>query len=454
MQLLILLTIVAAAAADDLPDTFDSTQQERLLQVLSDLGVAPVAQESEFLKNHVMQDGVDLAARMAIFTSFLEKHPFTEHHAANLASHITFGTADRQRMARFAGAFAATAVRLYWESNPVQSTLAPTQALLFLERLFITGDEAVNNAIAEGINDTLKGNPVALEEHLTAAATSAERYVDAMQSCVSLGVFRGDRSAETWFTLPRRMTDFVDATGIWLLDNGALSEAHVTCLQNIFKAIPQPMHAVSALYVPQAVPFSAASSPLRLPGIALDIPVIPEEMQRDLFVMPPYVPQPPLPEFMMLALEQAMKAVVATNLPGRPDLMQRTAAVMRTAVSLPDSPVAELAPPEIMMATPDVFLIYLGTLWLANSEALLEAAILLAEQGNTSPLYTVLLVADLFSRQGDATLLFRASPMGTFSASETALRRMFITPTAGYVNGIAVGGRIWQYDMSGIVALP
>lgn len=454
MQLLVLLIIVAFSAEDAAPQNTGAVVHEHLLQELSNLGAAPLAQESEFLKNHVMQDGTDFAARVQVFEEFLARHPFTENHGTNLSSHIAYGTADRARMARFAAAFAAAAIRLYWE-NPAQAEESSlSQPLLLLERIFIAADETVNMAVGEGINDALKDKPVKLRAYMTMEASTPEQYARALQCCISLGVFKGARPAAAWLEVPERTAGFIDGTGVWLFDNGVLPEAHVACLQNIFKNIPRAMHNVCALFVPEVIPFSAAASPLRLPGGALDIPVVPEEMMRDMSVMPPYVALPPLPEFMALALEQAMKAVVAVNLPRRPDIIQRTAAIMRAAIALPDTPVAQMAPPEVMMGTPDILLAYLGALWLANSEALLEAAIAAAEQGNPAPLYMLLLVADLFSIQGDTTLLFRATPMGTLSASETALRRVFFTPQVSYVNGIAVGGRLWQYDMSGIAALP
>jgi len=454
MQLLILLTIMAFAADATDPQNNEAVQRERFLQALSDLGAAPMAQESEFLKNHVMQDGTNFAARVQVFEEFLAKHPFTENHATNFSSHVAYGTADKARMARFAATFAAAAVRLYWESPAQAEESSLSQPLLLLERIFIAADETVNTAVGEGINDALKDKPK-LRAYMSSVETSTpEQYARALQCCISLGVFKGVRPASEWMELPERTAAFVDDTGVWLFDTGVLSEAHVACLQNIFKNIPHAMHNVSVLFVPEVIPFSAAASPLRLPGISLDIHLVPEAMMRDLSLMPPYVALPPLPEFMALALEQVMKAVVAVNLPRRPDLIQRTAAIMRAAVALPDTPVAQMAPPEMMMEAPDILLAYLGALWLANSEALLDAAIGVAEQGNPAPLYMLLLVADLFSRQGDTTLLFRATPMGTLAASETALRRVFVTPQVSYVNGIAVGGRLWQYDMSGIAALP
>jgi hypothetical protein len=271
---------------------------------------------------------------------------------------------------------------------------------------------------------------------------------------LTLGVFRSGGAVGQWLELPPRMTAFADAAGVWLFDGDTLTEAHARSLESIFKVVPRTLHGVCALLVPEAIPFSAENAPLRLPGVALDIPLAPMELMRDLSEMPPFVVQPLVPEFTIMALEQVMRAVVALRLAERQDLAQRAAHVMRLGVALPESPLANLAPAEILMSgAPDLFLGYLGVMWLVNSEALLESAIVLAEQGAPEALYALLLVADLFSVTGDATLLFRATPIGALTASETALRRFFQGPAVSYVAGIAVGGRIWQYDMSGIALL-
>jgi len=453
MQFFVILAIAVYAADAPDPVNLDAAQKERLLQTLSDLGAGPMTQESEHLRNYVMRDGVDIAGRVATFDEFLAANAFTENHSTNLMSHISYGTADRERMARFAGAFAAAAVRRCLE-NTENASAALTTPLLFLERVFILGDANVNKSIAEGINDALRERPINLKMYFSAVNLSQALYACAMQICVTFGVFKGERPVSQWLETPERMATFADATGIWLFDGEALSEAHIHSLENIFTAVPHSMLDVSVLFVPEAIPFSAATAPLRLPGIALDIPVIPMEMLRDLSQIPPHIPQSPLPEFTALVLEQVMKAIITTNLPKRPELAQRAAAVMRVAVALPDSPLAQLAPPEILMGTPDIFLAYLGVQWLANAEVLLESAIMLAEAGTPEPLYAILLVADLFSMQGDTTLLFCATPTGALMTSETALRRMFLTPAVNYVNGIAVGGQLWQYDMSAVAILP
>ena len=397
-----------------------------------------------------MGDTTDVAHRIATFDIFLSDHPFTEHHLANLTAHITYGTADPDRMARFAGAFAAAAVRYYWET-PKSASVTP--ALLFLERQFIAGNETVNKAIAAGINDALHDRPLPLREHFNTENLFPEICTHAMQCCLSLGVFKEDRLVNQWLDIPERMGMFADNTGVWLFDGNSLSAAQVHSLESIFSIIPRAMLGVTALFVPEAISYSAATVPLRLPGIALDIPVVPMEMLRNFSEIPPYVAQPPIPEFTAQVLEQVMRAIITTTLPKRPDLIQRAAAVMRMAVALPDLPLAQLAPPKILMGTPDVFLAYLGVLWLANAEALLEAAVMLAETGTPEPLYVILLAADFFSMQGDTTLLFHTLSTGTLITSETALRRAFLSPVIAYVNGIALGGHLCQYDMTTVATL-
>jgi len=453
MHILVILLLAASAVEASEPEIADVAYRERLVQALIDLGAAPMQQESEFLRDHVMREAVDIAGRIAAFDAFLADHPFTEHHAANLEAHIVYGTAERERMARFAGAFAAAAVRCYWE-NVSLSPEAPLPALLLLERAYTAGDDKIIKAMAEGMDDALRSHPVKLATIFADANLPPGAHADAMQCCITLGVFKGDRDIERWLDVPKSAAAFVNATGVWLFDGNMLSDGHLRSLESIFKTAPPQIHGVSVLFVPAAVPFSAASAPLRLPGLALDIPPAPVDLLRDLSELPPYIPQPPIPEFTSLALEQVMQAIVATCLPKRPDLAQRAAAVMRLAVVAPDSPLGQIAPPEALFGTPELFLAYLGVLWLANTEALLEPALMLAEQGVVEPLYAILLVADLFSEQENTTMLFRTTPAGMLTGSETALRRVFISPAENYVNGIAFAGRLWQYDMSEFALLP
>ncbi len=456
MKVLAILFLAVSVVSAAVSDATEAEQRERLLQALAELGAAPMTQESEYLRELVMRESVDIAARVDTFDAFFTSHPFTEYHASNLEAHIVHGTSDPERMARFAGAFSAAALRFYWE-NVAEGVAAPASALFFLEQIYTANQETIVASVANGIDDALQGRPVPVAQHLRADSLSPpEAVADAMQCCITLGVFKGERVIDRWLILPTNTARFVNAAeGVWLFDGDVLSEAHKNSLESLFKAIPPALHGVAALFVPDAIQISAASAPLRLPGMALDMPLMQLDIMRDMSEQPPYVPQPPVPEFTLMALEQVMRAVIATRLPTRGDLAQRAAVVMRLAAAMPDAPTAQLTPPNILLSgAPDAFLAYLGVLWLVNAEAVLEAAIMLAEEGAREPLYALFLVADLCSMDGDATLLFRTTPNGTLTASETALRRMYLTPTVSYVNGIALGGRIWQYDMTAIAFLP
>ena len=455
LAVLLVLTIVTAftAFATD-GDTTDVNDQDRLFQELVTLGAEPMTEESTYLLDYVMRDAPDIEKRIQTFDLFFETYPFTEYHATNLHAHIVFSSASATRVTRFAASLSAAAIRNYWE-HVATGPDSLTPALLFLEGLYASDGVIEMDDIADGINDALRGRPVPLTPHLRGDMySSVDILVAAMQCCVTLAVFKEENEIDRWLEIPSGMAHFVNATDVWLFDGDKLSDAHRSNLESIFSAIPNRLHHITVLFVPDALPFTAMDTPLRLPGMAIDIPFAPTEMMRDLSEQPPYVPQPPVPEFTMMALEQVMRAIVASRLPERQHLAQRAAAVMHVAIAMPAAPLAQLAPQDVLMrGTPDMFLAYLGAQWLANSEALLEAAIMLAEQGVVEPLYAVLLVADLLSGGGDTTLLFHIGHTGALTASETALRRVFLLPTVSYVNGIALGGRIWQYDMTGIALL-
>lgn len=114
-----------------------------------------------------------------------------------------------------------------------------------------------------------------------------------------------------------------------------------------------------------------------------------------------------------------------------------------------------LVPHDVARGASEDYLAFLSFLWLADSQSVLEYAIMMAEQQQRIPLFALLLVADLFSGSGDTTWLYRTSPLGIILGSKTGLRRVSPVPGTQYVNGIVAGGRVWQYDMSGMPgALP
>ncbi|HEX72058.1 MAG TPA: hypothetical protein ENN65_01945 [Candidatus Hydrogenedentes bacterium] len=430
-------------------------QKAQLHEALVEMGAASMAQESEVLRDHVMNEAADISGRMAVLEAFFAEYPFTGHHASNLGAHLLYGTAEQERMGRFVGAFAATAVRVFWENPTAHQYLPSLYVFPFLETMYNHSSEAMRKAAATGIHDALNGKPSAVGLHFAGDGSSPiEIQIEAMQTCITLGAFAKGRTIKDWLDVPPSTAAMADASGIWLFDGGALGEDHLRCLKSIFNAIPGEQHGIAAMFVPDATSFSAETNPLRLPGFAFDIPLFPMDMLRDLSEMPPHLDIPPVPEFALVVLEQVMYGVQRLAQQYRPLLFQRRDALLRQIALLPTSPLDTLAPPEIVRGPPDALTAYLGVLWLVNAQALVESAVYLMEAYQTrEPLYLLLMLADMFSGGGEATTLYRTAPSGQFSGTKTALRRAFLSPTDNYVNGIAVGGRLWQYNFDDLARL-
>jgi len=437
-----------------LPAEMTEEQQVRLLQALSGMSAAPLAAESREVCEHVAREDLDLEARTAFLDRFYQDHVFTEHLGYNLENHILYSTADQGKMARFAGSVAAAALRNLWESAALAG-VKPNGALPFLESVFNKGTVSIRDAVTSGIQDVLGAHPLELASFLTPAAPHPlEATLEAMQSCITLGVYATKKEYAAWFKLPDTTATFFDRTRVWLFDGQTLSSEHRASLESLFAGIPVSLHGVIALQLPESTGFSAENTTLRVPGISLDVPLIAMEVLRELPVYDENAPLTVIPEFTGITLERLSAAVHTRQFGLRPDVYQRMRTFFTIMEARPDPALLSIFPPEVFRLSPEERMAYLGYLWLANSRRLLETAITQVEQQQARPpLYALLLEADIWSELSDATLLFRTNPAGVLTNEKAALRRGGASG-ALHVNGIAFSGRIWQYEMGDLAGMP
>ena len=437
------------------PATLTEEQQGRLLQALSAMCAAPLAAESREICDYVMREELDLQDRISLFDQFFAGQAFTAHHAYNLEAHLHYATADKERMARFAGGFAASSLRHAWQRAETAG-ITPLPALPFLESIFNKGVSNVTEALASGIEDILGSQAVNLAPFLTLDTLhSRETVIEAMQTCITLGVFSTKHNSAAWIVSPKNTADFYENTKVWLFDANLLRPEHLTSLESLFSSVPATLHGIITLFVPEATGFSAAdTSRFRIPGTSLDIPLIDMEPMRDLSMYPAGALMRPIPEFTATVLERLATTIQTHQLQQRPDLRERVHHFFTLMTARADPTVVSLFPPDFAYRTPEERMAYLGFYWLANSHALLETAVAQAEQGVRAPLFALLLEADLCSEQGDTAPLFRVNPTGVLFSEKTALRRVPHGPGLTHVNGIAFLSRLWQYDMADLVRIP
>lgn len=223
---------------------------------------------------------------------------------------------------------------------------------------------------------------------------------------------------------------------------------HLLSLESVLNALPRTLHGLAALHLPEVTGISVKETLLRVPGTSMDLSRIGMDVMRNLPESYPGGPTRSIPEFTALAMEGLSQAVQTRQFNLRPHLYQRVKAFFTVMAARPDPAFTTLFPPNVIYRSPEDRMAYLGYLWLADSRPLLETAINQAEQQRAlARISILLLVADLYSELGDTTLLFKASPTGMLISEKTALRRAGFIPGAAHVNGIAVGGQLWQYDL-------
>ena len=429
-------------------------QKAVLLKTLDELGLAPLPAESAALCEYVMQEDLDLRARVSVLDEFFVSHVFTEQHGYNLDAHLQYSSVDKKRLARCAGAFSGRSVRHALTSSAGGSPV-PLRALPFLEAVFNRGPAEITEAVASGLQDALSEQPLSLLPFLAPDTPyPREAIADAMQTCLTLGAFLGERDSGAWLETPTDTAAFHKRTGVWLFDGSALAPEHLVCLESLFTSVPKALHALVAVHVPEATGFSTNDPLLRVPGMSIDLSPVDLGLLRDLPENHPGETVRTIPEFTALTLERLAFVVQTRQLTQRPDLYQRCNFFFSLMTQKADPTFTMLFPPEIVYGTMEQRLAYLGYLWLTNSQARLEAAVNQAEQQRArAALYAFLLIADIYSGLADTAPLFKISPTGMLIAEKTALRRQGTSAQSMHINGIAVGGRIWQYDMGDMAGL-
>jgi len=447
-------TVAAVLACWNIAAATTEEQKTVLLTTLEELGAAPLPAESPGLCEYVMREDLDLQARLSVFDEFFAGHAFTDQHGFNLDAHLQYSTADKKRLARFAGAFAARATK-HALDLAIGTSPVPLRALPFLEVVFNRGPSEITEAVASGIQDALAGAPLDLVRFFDVETPyPRESVADAMQTCLTLGAFLGERDSSAWLETPPDTAAFHKRTGVWLFDGGALTPEHLISLESLFTTVARTLHGVVAINVPEMTGFSANDPLLRVPGLSMDLIAVDMGVLRTLPENYPGESEKTIPEFTALAIERVASAIQIHQFSLRPDLYQRTRFFFSLMAEKPDPAFTSLFPPQVAYGTVEERMAYLGYLWLINSQAMLEASINQAEQFHArAPLFAFLLVADIHSCLADAAPLFKASPNGLLLAEKTALRRQGPNAENMHVNGIAVGGRIWQYEMGDLAGM-
>jgi hypothetical protein len=241
-----------------------------------------------------------------------------------------------------------------------------------------------------------------------------------MQICMTLAAYAGSGSQEasvgTLVRLPDRMRTFWQNTGVFLFDNGALSDAQAASLDSLMRSFPSNLHEIMALVAGEAYGLDpglpglvVAGQLVPIPPIAMDVETGPDE-----FVI--RGPSPIAPDFTATAGANVFRAVQVVQFARRPYLALRRDAILARSGTRDVSYLRRGIAPEEFLDDPSEFLPMTAYLWLINSEAAFRMGMDFFRFSQPAPLESLLLIADILSNGTDGTLTFAIGPEGIVSS--------------------------------------
>jgi len=314
-----------------------------------------------------------------------------------------------------------------------------------------------------GLIATLAGRKIDVTPLLlqTPPQINSDRARMGMQVCLMLaGYARGNVQAgaggvasrppelTSFLKLPERVAGFWMRRGVFLFDNNGLTPAHTDILDSLLASFPWELHYADALTVGEFYrldPFNlglvSIGSLVPVTPIALNVPTSPEE----------WVTRrggPVVPEFSASAAVSLMRTIQAVQFSQRPYLAARRDAVLDRYGAKRAAYLRQTVPPGVYLERPDELLPLTAYLWFISSADTFRMALdylVLAEEG---PVESLLLLADVLSGGGPATLAVGIAPNGIVSSTPSAVVRLPDGPAGpGPVNGLTLRGRPWVFVM-------
>ena len=300
--------------------------------------------------------------------------------------------------------------------------------------------------LRESLSMALQTRPLNIEAMLRASTPQAR--VSAMQACLTLGSFYPDGIGASKATLPEVTERFMQETGLWLFDNGALSPAHLASLTSLYAAVPRELHNVAVLLVPESIGLTATQAGLNAGGFVLDLAYLPMESTSDPSEFIPRVGYKAAPEFTLNAATQLMRVVQEVQFAARPQLAAWRNEILSRAGTHNEYYLRRHVPAQVYLSNPGELVPLTSYLWFLDSERAFFMAMEMMKVEVSEPLDAVLLLADTLSGGGGNTLVFSTNEAGVVSSTVTPIRRTALPNGAAVVSGMAMGGELWNFDMN------
>jgi len=288
----------------------------------------------------------------------------------------------------------------------------------------------------------------------------------AMQICMTLAAYAGsgsqEASAATYLRLPERMRTFWQNTGVFLFDNGALSDAQAASLDSLMRSFQSNLHEITALVAVEAYGLDPGMPGLVVAGQIVPIPPIDMDVETGTQEFVIGGPSPIAPDFTATAGANVFRAVQAVQFARRPHLALRRDAILARSGTRNVSYLRRGVAPEQFLDDPSQFLPMTAYLWLINSEAAFRMGMDLFRLNLAAPLESLLLIADILSNGTDGTLAFGISPEGIVSSAPTQIGRTLIEEIAApapempeavailpnpQANSIRMLGELWEFSL-------
>lgn len=295
---------------------------------------------------------------------------------------------------------------------------------------------------------------------------SAPAAMLAIQICMTLAAYAGSGSQEasvgTFLRLPERMRTFRQNTGVFLFDNGALSDAQAASLDSLMRSFPSNLHEIVAFVAAEPYGLDPGLPGLVVAGQMVPVPLIATDVETAPGEFVLGGPSPVAPDFTATAGANVFRAVQAVQFARRPHLSLRRDAILARSGGRDVSYLRRGIAPEVFLDNPAEFLPMTAYLWLINSEAAFRMAMDFFRLSQPAPMESLLLIADILSTGTDGTLTFGISPEGIVSSAPAQIGRTLIEDIAApaplmpegvavlpnpQVNSIRMLGELWEFSL-------
>jgi hypothetical protein len=442
-------TLIAMTGACAAWGALDDAKATQLRGALDTLALGHDAEAAKIVVEQVQKPETTQEDWHAFYAAYFEEQVFAAGHAEFWQTAINAvqesNPAEAVALAQASGQFAAEALAAAAAVEP-RDLDSFERALQWLANTGAWLGMAQIAPLRDALGVALEARPLNLEAMLQSQETRARAL--AMQACLTLSAYFSEGLAPGMAVLPPSTTRFRTDTGLWLFDNGALTQAHLGSLASLYAALPAELHRVEVLLAPARLGLDAAQAGLTTQGFVLDIDLLPMEASSDPSEFIPRVGYKTAPGFTLTAATQLMRVVQEVQFAARPHLALWRNEILARAGSRDEYYLRRFIPADTYIHNPGELLPLSSFLWFLDSERAFLMAMEMMKVKVSEPLEALLLLADTLSGGGANTLVFSTSEAGIVQSTLTPIQRSALPGGVTVVSGLVMGGQRWHFEMN------